>query len=453
MGTIVGAGVRYMAIVIGAGVMFGIVRVAAVVPRLGERWAELAEMPFMAVVIVFAAGDMLRRFPRVDTPMRALAVGLLALALAIAAELLLAVVLQRRTLGAYIASRDPVSGSVYLAMLVVFALMPLIRLASIARRRATVVMAIVTAILVSGSGALAQTAATMAMPPRPVHIDAAPVPLNDRNPWQTRLGDFVYAGGLVLTSSETDQLHGLSDLVVTGANRLTAVADTGLLLEAHLQLDVAGRLTGIEDARLTTLVGVDGSRPRRKEDMDAEGLALLPNGDRLISFEVRDRVWLYPANGGLPRPVPSPAASFAPNTGLEALTAAPDVAADAYMVGDEEHGNIWNCRISTACVKGQPVELPPGYVLVSMRRLDTSRTAYLLRAFDLRRGNRNSLRIYTDGRLTGQLDLALPLTIDNFEGVAAVPRADGSVRFYLMSDDNARAFQRTLLMAFDWAPK
>jgi hypothetical protein len=200
-------------------------------------------------------------------------------------------------------------------------------------------------------------------------------------------------------------------------------------------------------------VGVDGSRPRQKEDMDAEGLALLANGDRLISFEVRDRVWLYPADGGPPHLVPSPNVSFPANTGLEALTAAPDVAADAYMVGDEERGNIWNCRVSTACVKGQAADLPPGYALVSMRRLDASRTAYLMRGFDLRRGYRSSLRIYSDGKLIGQLDLTLPLTIDNFEGVAAVPRADGSVRFYLISDDNARAFQRTLLVAFDWAPK
>jgi hypothetical protein len=34
-----------------------------------------------------------------------------------------------------------------------------------------------------------------------------------------------------------------------------------------------------------------------------------------------------------------------------------------------------------------------------------------------------------------------------------VPRADGSVRFYLLSDDNASAAQRTLLLAFDWRPR
>jgi len=324
------------------------------------------------------------------------------------------------------------------------------------RARALRVTGLVVVLAMGGFSAVrteAQAGRAAPMVASPVRIDAAPVALNPRNPWQTRLGDFVYAGGLVLTSSDTTLLHGLSDLDVTAANRLTAVADTGLLVEARLQLDAAGRLVGIADGRLTTLVGLDGSVPAEKSEMDAEGLALLPNGDRLVSFEVRDRVWLYPANGGRPRPVASPAVTFPVNTGFEALTLDPDVAPDAFVVGDEEHGDTWNCRLSSGtCVNGQPVDLPPGFVLVSMRRLGGGQTAYLLRAFDLRRGNRNSLRIYRAGKLTGQLDLALPLTIDNYEGVAAVPRADGSIRFYLVSDDNARAFQRTLLVAFDWTP-
>lgn len=453
MGTIVGASVRYVAIVLGTGFVLGIVRLGFVVPRLGVRWAELAEMPLMAVAIFLTAGDVLRRFPQIDSSRRALAVGMFALTVMIAAELLLAVALQNQTLREYIAGRDPVSGSVYLAMLVMFALMPRLRLTSIARSRATHVIAMLMAVWASGTGAIAQAGSGAVVTSRPIRIDTAPVPLNPRTPSEARLGDFVYAGGLVLTSSDTDQLHGLSDLDVTPANRLTAVTDTGFLVEARLELDSAGRLTGLADGRLTPLVELDGSMPAEKTEMDAEGLALLPNGDRLVSFEVRDRVWLYPATGGRPRPVPSPPVAFPINTGLEALTLDPDTAPDAYRVGDEEHGNTWSCRISGTCVKGQPVELPPGYALVSMRRFRGGSTAYLLRAFDLRRGNRSSLRIYRDGKVAGQLDLALPLTLDNYEGVAALPRADGSVRLYLVSDDNARAFQRTLLVAFDWTPQ
>ena len=122
------AALVYFAIVLGTGFLLGMVRVPFVVPRIGERWAELAEMPIMGVTIFFAAGYVLRRFPAIQLPGRALVVGVLALALSVFAELGLAVALQSQTLGEYLASRDRVSGSVYLAVLVVFALMPRLRL-------------------------------------------------------------------------------------------------------------------------------------------------------------------------------------------------------------------------------------------------------------------------------------------------------------------------------------
>jgi hypothetical protein len=128
MSKVVQAGFAYFAIVLGAGFAFGAIRVPLVVPRIGERWAELAEMPLMAAVIYFGAGYILRRFPDIGTPGRSLMTGVLALALSVSAELALATALQDRTLAQFIASRDKVSGSVYIAMLLVFAVMPRIRL-------------------------------------------------------------------------------------------------------------------------------------------------------------------------------------------------------------------------------------------------------------------------------------------------------------------------------------
>lgn len=122
------AALMYFAMVLGTGFVLGVVRVPFIVPRLGERWAELAEMPLMAVVIYWSAGYILKRYPEVGSPGRAVAVGLAALALSVGAELGLAMVIQSQTLADFIASRDKVSGSVYLAMLVVFALMPWLRL-------------------------------------------------------------------------------------------------------------------------------------------------------------------------------------------------------------------------------------------------------------------------------------------------------------------------------------
>jgi hypothetical protein len=100
------------------------VRVPFLVPRLGERYAELLEMPFMFVAIVLAARYVVRRFDLPASLSVRLQVGFTALAMSVLAELLLATVLQGRSLAQFIASRDPVSGSVYLAMLLLFALMP-----------------------------------------------------------------------------------------------------------------------------------------------------------------------------------------------------------------------------------------------------------------------------------------------------------------------------------------
>jgi hypothetical protein len=280
------------------------------------------------------------------------------------------------------------------------------------------------------------------------------VPLNPQNPSQVAIGDFLYAGGLELTSRQTDRLHGLSDLFVTGTDRITAVGDEGILLDARLILDGAERLVGVTDARLTPLTGEDGQPLRGKEDADAEGLTQLPSGDRLVSFERRHRIWLYPAAGGPPRRVPAPEVPFPANEGMEALAADPEAGADAYVVGAERSGDTWTCRLSsTTCIKGPSVDKREEFGLVAISRLPRMQTAYLLRAFDAARGSRVTLKIVRSTTLVAQMDMARPMTIDNFEGLAAVPRPDGRIRFYLISDDNGSASQRTLLLAFDWRPR
>lgn len=288
----------------------------------------------------------------------------------------------------------------------------------------------------------------------PVSIDAVPVPLNPQNPADLTIGDFRYAGGLVLSSHQTDQLHGLSDLEVTGTDRLTAVGDLGILLDARLVLDAAGWLVSLADGRLTALTGEDGKPLPDKADADAEGLAQFANGDRLVSFERRDRIWLYAAAGGPPRSVPRPEVAMPPNAGMEGLAVDPEAGADAYVVGAEGSGRTWTCHLlSTPCIEGPSVDKPEEYGLVAIKRLPQQRTAYLLRAFDEVHGVRVSLQIFRAGILLGRMDLAAPMTVDNYEGLAAVSGSDGGVRFYLISDDNGRADQRTLLLAFDWRPR
>ena len=128
------AGLEYFALVFGTGFLLGMVRVPFLVPRLGERWAELVEMPVMMVVIVLAARRVVRRHALPATPAPRLAAGAVALGFLMVAELLLAVAIQGRSVGEYLASRDPVSGSVYLASLGLFAVMPCLLIRWGARR-------------------------------------------------------------------------------------------------------------------------------------------------------------------------------------------------------------------------------------------------------------------------------------------------------------------------------
>jgi len=128
----------------------------------------------------------------------------------------------------------------------------------------------------------------------------------------------------------------------------------------------AGRLVGLADARLTLLTGEDGKPLSDKADADVEGLALLPNGDRLVSFERRDRIWLYPAAGGPPRPVPMPAVSFPPNGGMEALTLYPAAGPGFYLVGSED-GIVWLCSLTGTCEETAFGALvPPGFGLTAL---------------------------------------------------------------------------------------
>jgi hypothetical protein len=115
----------YFGLVFGVGFGLGAVRVPLLVPRLGVRTAELIEMPFMFIAILLSARFVVRRHD-LGTARERLTAGLLALAFLAAAELALAAALGGQSVGQYIASRDPVSGSVYLVMLGLFAGMPLL---------------------------------------------------------------------------------------------------------------------------------------------------------------------------------------------------------------------------------------------------------------------------------------------------------------------------------------
>ena len=120
------AGVAYFAIVFGAGFVLGPIRILWLTPRFGTRLAELMETPIMFVVILVAARWIVRRLALPSRASSRLGMSFIALGLMLIAEFTLVLWLRGLSIRDYLASRDPVSGTVYYAMLGVLAIMPLL---------------------------------------------------------------------------------------------------------------------------------------------------------------------------------------------------------------------------------------------------------------------------------------------------------------------------------------
>jgi hypothetical protein len=79
--SILRAACTYFGLVFGTGFVLGALRVTLLLPRLGERTAELLEMPLMTVAMVLAARSVVRRQLRGAGPGSLVTTGGIALAL------------------------------------------------------------------------------------------------------------------------------------------------------------------------------------------------------------------------------------------------------------------------------------------------------------------------------------------------------------------------------------
>ena len=288
-----------------------------------------------------------------------------------------------------------------------------------------------------------------------VPIEVSPVSLDPRDPSVRSIGAFAYAGGIEIKSADSPGVHELSDMRIVSGDRLVAVSDSGYFFEARLIFDETAQLSGLGDARVTSLVS-ERSQPVTGLGADAEGFDILPTGDRLVSFERNHRIWLYAADDSPPRPTPAPNADFPANGGMEALTVYPAAGPGFYLVGSEG-GTVWLCSLAGTCEETAFGALvPTGFGLTALAAYgEAGDFAMLARAYEPRSGTRVSVRLIgatgaREGRVLDEMAMAPPLTVDNFEGIAVVPRSTGGIRLYILSDDNGSAGQHTYLLAFDW---
>ena len=118
------AGLLYFAVVFGVGFLLGAIRVWLVVPRIGSRPAELAELPIMIAATVLAARWVLRRLAVPSALSSRLGMGAVGLVIMLVAEFGLVLWLRGLTIREYLETRDPVSGTAYYLALLLFAVMP-----------------------------------------------------------------------------------------------------------------------------------------------------------------------------------------------------------------------------------------------------------------------------------------------------------------------------------------
>lgn len=294
--------------------------------------------------------------------------------------------------------------------------------------------------------AVATTTPSLAGPERGIRLEANRTPLGIGG--ATLAPGVRYAGGLTLRGPD---LHGLSDLKIQG-DVAWAVSDFGHLIRFVLGLDgLEGRLVSVDHGARRELTDADGVALRVGPNADAEGLAILPDGRVLVSFEREHRIWSYGGDANdRPIAVAAPDTPLPSNGGFEGLSAA---GANGWLVL-AEGGGAWLCAETCAALGAQPLVPEDDYRFTGVDR-DPAGDGW----FVVERLYRPPLtlrarvrRLSADGVLSAPLiELRPPASVDNFEGIAAVATPGGGTRLYLLSDDNRNPLQKTLLLAFDVA--
>lgn len=266
----------------------------------------------------------------------------------------------------------------------------------------------------------------------------------------------AFAGGVQILTPTLSTLRSLSDLKLVGETGFVAVSDKGDLVRGELELDSHGQLVAVGQLRSHRLSLRDGTPIIQKVDGDAEGLAVLPDGQVLVSFEIDHRIWNYGPLDKLQTPtaLPRPIWPFMDNGGMEALAAYDQ---NLWRVAGED-GGVWDCDLVT-CHAIQPVPVEPlndsQFRITGMDRDPSGNGFWVVqRSFSPPMDARARVRhMAQDGTLGPvMIELKLPGTTDNFEGIAATTR-DGKTRLYILSDDNENPLQRTLMLAFDLSPR
>ena len=255
----------------------------------------------------------------------------------------------------------------------------------------------------------------------PTHFDPVPTGRAGVAKWRVSVAD--------------PRFGGVSALAI-GAKGLVALTDSGAVID--LPRPGSGGSALVRD-----LPGGPGS-PDWKKFRDSEALVATPQG-WWAGFEFRHSLWLYDHDfRHVLRSVRLQESGWRANSGVEALVADGDGLLMLPESGREavrwKSGKIERFPLEGA--RGAPADaarLPDGAILVTIRSFGL--TGIHNRIARLERTTRGY-------RLDHLADVPVG-RLDNVEGMAAEPRADGTVRLWLITDNDFIRWRDTKLVALD----
>lgn len=327
-----------------------------------------------------------------------------------------------------------------------------------------------------GGGAAAAVAATGAAlaqrpsaagVPTPVAIRATAIDhlsVGDRD--RRGFGALAFRSGLVL-EAEGAGFGGFSALWRSSDGRqLVALADNAQWLTAGVETS-DGRLSGLSKAVLAPVLGATGLPLRKTRFYDTEGFAIA-GGTAYVAIERSHAVMRFDwgrdgvRSRGQPIPMPREAAGLPGNSGLEAIGVAPPgsplagaLVAIAERASDGESAPTRGFVLSGPRQGAFEVARADNYDVTDMAFLPGGDLLLLERAFSLLGGLGARLRRIPAGAIRPGARIDGPVIfqsegsqqIDNMEGIC-VHREGGETIVTLISDDNFRSFQRTLMLEF-----
>ncbi len=284
-----------------------------------------------------------------------------------------------------------------------------------------------------------------------ITVTAKAVPLNPEDPSLNHAGKLRYLAGWSLTA-DNENFGGFSGLVADDAS-LMAISDRGDWLSADMDW---GRKAPFLSAAMRPFDRK--AQNQSKKGLDAESLIRFGDG-YLVAFESYHRLLAVSADGDITFLLHNKHLDFrglATNGGVEAITSVEGGILTLVEGGLDTRGRLrgWIAREDGADdIYFKP---PLNFSPTDAATLKNGDVLLLLRRFSLLSGVAAKLvRIKAEdikpgATLVGEelLHLEPPYTVDNMEGLDVI-EADGQpTRIIMISDDNFRAGQRTLLLVF-----